>query len=171
VFVVDARWKGVRECLVDQTEVGVAAVPVPAGECWRRTQVLRAATAESATAVSAAEPGHADPITDLKPARVLSERIDETHDLMARGDVGALRRQVCLSQMQIGSADPAAGDPHPELPVRWLRHLAFQPQQRSGVDLTRLMHHPGPHLAILSSRPPGREPALPVICSAKDNVW
>ena len=134
VLVVDARWKGVREGLVDQTEVGVAAIPVPAGERWRRTQVLRAAATEPTTAVRAAEPGRADPITDLKPAHVLSERIDETHDLMARRDVGVLRRQVSLSQMQIGSADPTAGDPHPHLPARWLRHLAFQPLQRSGVD-------------------------------------
>src|SRR4249919_315526 len=67
MLIVNAGWKRVRERLIDEAEVCISAIAVPAGEGRRNAEVLRTAATESAAAVGAAEPGNADPVTDSKP--------------------------------------------------------------------------------------------------------
>ena len=56
--------QAVRECRIDQAEVSVAAVAVPAREGGVFAQVLLAATTEPAGPVVAGKPRHPDPIAD-----------------------------------------------------------------------------------------------------------
>src|SRR5688500_5951236 len=67
VLVVNSGRQGVPERLVNQTEVCVAAITVPAGEGRRAAQILGPAATESAAAISAAEPSDTDPVTRRKP--------------------------------------------------------------------------------------------------------
>ena len=55
-------------------------------------------------------PGNADPVTDSKPGCAVADGIDDADNLVARCDVGMLRWQVPLGQVQIGTADAAAVD-------------------------------------------------------------
>src|SRR4249920_3314028 len=59
MLIINACRKRVRESLVDEAEVCIAAITVPAGEGWCDAEVLGAAATESAAAVRAAKPGHA----------------------------------------------------------------------------------------------------------------
>ena len=150
VLVVNACGKRVRKGLVDEAEVCVAAITVPAGERRRKAEVLRAAPTESATAVRAAEPGHADAVIDSKPGCAVAKGIDNADNLVTRGDVGMLGGKS-LCEVQIGTADAAAGD----LDATWLA---------SGVGTLRSTRcngsfsigpgcdGPSVHLAILTSR-------------------
>jgi hypothetical protein len=152
VLVVNSRRKRVRERLVDQAEVGIAAITIPAGEGWRDAQVLRAAATESAAAVGAPEPSDADPITKRKPACPIAQGIDDSNYLVARGDAWMLGEQVPLGQVQIGAADAAAVDLDADLPGKRGWHPAFHAPQRFILDRPRFMYGPGVHLAILTSR-------------------
>jgi hypothetical protein len=91
MLVVDAGWEGVRERLVNQAEVGVPAVSVPAGEGGRCAEVLRSTPTEPAAAVGTAEPGDTDPIAKREPSGVLAVRVDDANHLMTRGNVASLR--------------------------------------------------------------------------------
>ena len=152
MLVVDADWECVRERLIHQAEVGVPAVGVPASKSGRSAEVLRSTPTEPAAAVGTAEPGDTDPIAKCEPFGVLAERVNDANHLMTRGNVASFRQQVTLGKMQIGPADPAAGDLHTKLPAVRDRHVALQQLQRSTVNRSRLMHHPGVHHAILASR-------------------
>ena len=96
MLVVDPRGKRVRERLVDEAVVRIAAVGVPAGEGWRDAQVLRASATESAAAVGATE--QATPTrSPIAPCCALAEGIDDANNLMTGGDFGMLREQVPFS--------------------------------------------------------------------------
>jgi hypothetical protein len=125
VLIVDACRQGVSERLVNEAEVGVAAVRVPSGKGWRGTEILCTAAAKPAAAVGAAKPRDADPVTDGKPTGAIPEGIDDADYLMARCDVGALGAQIALGQVQVSPADAAAGDPYPDLPAKRRRHIDF----------------------------------------------
>jgi hypothetical protein len=96
MLVVDTGRKRVSECLVDEAEVCVAAIIVPAGEGRRDAQILGAASTESATAIGTSEPGDADPVTQRKPAHAVTEGFDNADYLVARCDIGMLGEQVPL---------------------------------------------------------------------------
>ncbi len=152
MLVVNSCRKRVRERLVDQAEVCIAAIAIPAGEGGRDAEVLGAAATESAAAIGAAEPSDADPITERKPACAITQRIDDSNYLVARGDVVMFGRQISLGQVQIGAADAAAVDLDANLLGKRVGHSAFHAPQRFALDRPRLMYRPGVHLAILTSR-------------------
>jgi hypothetical protein len=151
--VVNSGWKRVPECLVDEAEVRVAAIAVPASESWRDAQIFGAAAAESTAAVGAAEPSDADPVTQHKPAHAVSDGLDDADHLVARSDIGILGGQVSLSEVQIGAAHAAAVDLDANLSRKRGGHPAFHPSQRLTIDRSRLTYGPGVHLDILTSRP------------------
>ena len=151
MLIINADWKGVAERLVDQAEVGVAAVGVPSGERWRCAQVFHAAAAVPAAAVRAAQPSDTHAIADTKSACVLSKGIHHTDHLVTRRDIGTRRQQITFSQVQISTADPATDDSDTNLPAAWCRQFPLDPAQWSAVYRSRLMHHPGVHLAILTT--------------------
>ena len=152
MLVVNSCRKRVRERLVDQAEVCIAAIAIPAGEGWRDAQILGTAATESAAAIGAAEPSDADPITQPKPAGSFTQGIDDSNYLVARGDVVMFGWQVPLGQVQIGAADAAAVDLDANLLGNGVGHSAFHAPQRVALDRPRLMYGPGVHLAILTSR-------------------
>jgi len=131
---------------------------VPAGESWPDAQVFRAAAAKPAAAIRAAEPGDAHAIPDTKTACARSKRIYDANHLVTRRDIGALGQQITLSKVQISTADPTADDPDPNLPAKWCRQLPLHPAQWSAVYRSRSMHHPGVHLAILTTQHRGPNP-------------
>ena len=136
--------------LVDQTLLGVATVHVPAGEGRVQAQVLPALTAEPAAAVRPAEPGHTDAIAGSEARRLSAERVDHPDDLVARGHLRALGRQVAFGEVQVGTADAAAGDPHADLTRTGLEVVALDPQQRMIIERPGSVDHPcvhGPHCA------------------------
>ncbi len=64
-----------------------------------------------------AEPRNANAHADCKRAGIAADRIDAADDLVAGHD-GELRiRQFAVDDMKVGAADPASGDPHPDLPA------------------------------------------------------
>ena len=150
MLVVNSCRQRVPERLVNETEVCVAAIAVPAGEGRRKAQILGAATTESAAAIGAAEPCHADPITRCKPACAITERIDDPNYFVTRGDAGMLGQQIPFGQVQISAADTAAG--HLDADLRGKRgwHPAFHLPQRFTLNRPRLVYCPGVHLAILT---------------------
>jgi hypothetical protein len=152
VFIVNPGRQRVSEGFVNNAEIGVATIGVPSGEGWRRAQVLRAAAAKPTAAVGAAKPRDTDAVAHGKPTGGLTEGIDDANHLMTRRDVRAFREQITLGQVQIGTTDPAAPDLDADLTAKGLRHLPFQALQRSAIDRPRLMHDPGVHHAILTSR-------------------
>ena len=137
----------VPEGLVDQAEVGVPAVQVPAGEGRREAQVLLAATAEPAGSVGTPQPGHPHPITDREPRDPLAAAFDHPDHLVSRRDLGPFGSEVTLGQMEVGTAHPATEDPYEQLARAGLRSLPRDPPQRSRVDRAGLLHHPGIHAA------------------------
>ena len=139
----------VPEGFVDQAEVGVPAVQVPAGEGRCQTQILLAATAEPAASVGTPQPGHPDPITDREPRDPFAAALDHPDHLVSRRDLGPFRREVALGQMKVGTADPATDDPDQQLVRAGLGNRPRDPSQRSGVDRAGLVHHPGIHAAIV----------------------
>ena len=100
-----------------------------------------------------------EPLLDGNEKAYLAECINNAHHLMTRGNVASLREQVAFGKMQIGSADPAAGDLDSNLLGGWGRSRAFQPSQRPVVDRPRLAYGPSVHHAILASLPPWKEAA------------
>jgi hypothetical protein len=68
VHVVVALRQPVGEPFVDEAELGVSTVGVPAGEQRRAAEVLLTVPAEPAAAAGSAEPGHADPVAAREPA-------------------------------------------------------------------------------------------------------
>src|SRR5215813_9477794 len=66
--------------LVDDGELGVAAVGIPSGEGGGEAQVLVAADAEATDAARVAQPGDADALADLEPPGPGTERVDRADD-------------------------------------------------------------------------------------------
>ena len=112
------------------------------------------------TIYGGAEPSDADPLTERKPACAITEGIDDTDYLVARGDAWMLGWQVPLGQVQIGPADAAAVDLDANLLGKRGRHPALHMTQRFAVDRPRLVYGPGVHLAILTSRRSRGEPSV-----------
>src|SRR4029453_6781225 len=69
VLIVDACRQGVSERLVNEAEVGVAAVRVPSGKSRRDAEILCTAAAKPAASVGAAKTRDTHPVTDRKPPR------------------------------------------------------------------------------------------------------
>ena len=96
MLIVDSGWKRVPECLVDEAEVCVAAITIPAGEGRCNAQILGPAATEFAAAIGASEPSDPDPVTQRKTAYAVPEGFDNADHLVAGCDVGMLGRQVAL---------------------------------------------------------------------------
>jgi hypothetical protein len=90
VLVIDAGWERVPERLVNEAEVGVSTVGIPARKTRRDAQILRSASAEPAAAVGTAQPSDTDTITASKPASALAKRIDNADYLVTRRDIRML---------------------------------------------------------------------------------
>ncbi len=98
---------GVGVALVDDGQLGVAAVGVPSGERRVDAEVLVAAPAEPAPAARVAQPGDADPLADVEPRRSRPASLDGADDLVAGHDPWPVRREVALGEVQVGAADAA----------------------------------------------------------------
>ena len=86
MLVVNTCGKRVRERLIDETEVCVAAIAVPAGERRRNAEVPRRGDRiGSCRRCRQARPRR--PVTDGKPGCFVAEGIDNADNLVARGDV------------------------------------------------------------------------------------
>jgi hypothetical protein len=96
MLVVDTGRKRVSECLVDDAEICIAAITIPACEGGRDAQILVAASTESAAAIGTPEPGDADPVTQCKPVDAVTEGFDNADYLVAGCDVGMFGEQVPL---------------------------------------------------------------------------
>src|SRR4029077_10526771 len=108
MLVVHGHRQPVGESFVDNTEVGVATVAIPAGEGRRATQILRTTSAIRTGAVNRAQPRHADSFTDREPTRVRTQSLDASNYLVSRGDAWSAGRQVALGEMQVGAAHATA---------------------------------------------------------------
>ena len=84
------------------------------------------------------QPGNADTITALKTLGRRAAAVDGTHHLVAWNHLGALRRQLCLDDVEIGPADATGLDPHTDFIRRRFRNGNVEQTQRRAFDPPRL---------------------------------
>src|SRR6185437_4122452 len=145
MLVVHGHRQPVGESFIDDTEVGVATVAIPAGEGRRAAQILRTPPAIRTGAVNRAQPRHADPFTDRERTRVRTQGFDASNDLVSRGDPGPAGRQVALGEMQVGAAHATARDPDEDVGRSRLGPIALDPAERPFIDRPRSVDYPGLH--------------------------
>ena len=155
LVVIEPVRQHVREPLVDQAVLRVAAIDVPAGEGRSHAQVLPTGSAVAAGPVGATQPRHSDPLTDAKPFRSGADPVDDADNLVAGYRSRPARGEVAFGQVEVRSAHPAAGDPHPDLKRSRLGVRQIDEHERTGRDRSRPVDHPRPH-ARATSRGPAR---------------
>ena len=130
--MASSNWSGsgVGEALVDDGVLGVAAVGVPARERRRRGTGSRRRAGRTGTGRMS------DAARRCRRARRPRYRrgrraggVDDADDLVAGHDVGAVGGQIALGEMEVGAADAADRDPHPDLTDSRNRGLAFDQRQ------------------------------------------
>jgi hypothetical protein len=94
---------------------GISAVGIPAGVGRLGAEVLPAAGAPLAHAAGSAQPRHTDPAAERVEPSIRPAFDDGADDLMAGRDVGRVHRQVCVDDVQVGSADAARQHLHDDL--------------------------------------------------------
>ena len=131
--VVETVGQEVGVGLVDEGELGVAPVDVPAGEARVEAEVLPAGGAEATAPAGVGEPRDADALSLPPAGATRPDRVDGADHLVAGRHQVAVRRQVALGQMQVGPAHPAGEDPEADLPGSRLGHRPFESDQRRAV--------------------------------------
>ena len=106
----------VDEPLVSGHQLGVAAVPVVAGEERLLAKVLAAFAAVAAAPVGKGQPGHADPFACLEPPS-LDGFLYDTHHLVAGNHRVLVWRQLAIGDVKVGPADPAGMHADEHLPA------------------------------------------------------
>src|SRR5690242_328807 len=100
-----------------RSEFGVSAVGVPARVARLRAQVLLPTPTEGALPAGMPQPRDTDSITDTElVAGVGAQPDDFGDDLVSRGDIRPVHRQVTLGDVQVGPADAARPHGHEKLP-------------------------------------------------------
>jgi hypothetical protein len=94
----------------DRARLGIAPVPVPAGERRVRAEVLATGAAERAGAVEAREPGDPGAVADRPALHVRTDGVDHADDLVTGHDRLPMRRDVAGRELEIRAADRAGGN-------------------------------------------------------------
>ena len=131
--------------LVDHGVVGVASVQVPPREARCEAEVLASRRTESAHAARVRQPGHADAIADGPSRRAVAETLDRPDDLVPRGHLWAMDREVALGHVEVGAADTAGSHADANLTRCRLRDLLLAPHQGPSVDRSGPVDHPRLH--------------------------
>ncbi len=143
--VVESLGDEVGVGLVDENEFGVAAVEVPTGEARSEAEVLPPRDAEAAPPARGGEPRHADALSFPPACAARPDGVDDAHDLVARRDQVATRREIALGQMQVGSAHPAGEDPDADLAGSGLGHRPPEPEKRRSIHRSGAVDGPRRH--------------------------
>jgi hypothetical protein len=99
--------EGIDEGFRGDDRLCVAPINIVTGKTWILAEVFISPLAVRACAAGGIKPGHADPISDLKPSRPWPQTGDLPHHLMARNHRDAMNRQLPFDHMEIGAADGA----------------------------------------------------------------
>jgi hypothetical protein len=84
-----------------------------------------------ADAAGVTKPWDAHTLAHVQPLDPSSEPIDPANDFMARDDRYGRMRQFAIDDMQIGAANAAGGDLHPDFTRPWLTVRQLGPFKRS----------------------------------------
>jgi hypothetical protein len=154
----------VRVALGNGGELGVPTVSVPTGERRVRAEVLLPPAAPAAAAAGAPQPRDADAVPRCEAGRALTERVDDPDDLVPRHGAATAWEQIAFGQVQVGPADAARRDPHPDLTGLRSGRLAGDRAQGVAVDRSGCVHDPGAHRSSVvggDRRDQGRSAFLP----------
>ena len=139
------RRQGVGERFRHRCVLRIAAVCVPAREGGGQAEVLPALDTEPAGPVGPAQPGDAHARSHLESGGARPQGVDGSDDLVPGDRVGAVRWEVALGEVQVGTAHAAVRDPDPKLARPGHRHGALHEAKGVAVDGTGGGDDPGPH--------------------------
>src|SRR4051794_9541291 len=91
--------------LVGDSQLGIAAVDLVAGEVGVIAQVFLAAAAIRANAAGPAKPRHPDPVANRESVRPLPSPDNDADDLVPWNKRKFRMRQLAVHDVQIGAAD------------------------------------------------------------------
>jgi hypothetical protein len=118
--------------------LGVAAIPVPAGELGLQAEILRTPLAEAARPAGLPQPGDPHSLPGREAPRPLSPALDPAHHLVPGHEARAAHRELALHHVQVGPADAAGLDPDAHLARARLGRLPLDRLQGTGLDRARL---------------------------------
>ena len=106
---------GNRKSRLGNDDGGKTAVAAVARELGCIAQILPIRAAIFAAAAGFTEPRNSHPLTQGRLPNALSERLDASHDLMARNDRISKLRELTVDDVQIGAAHRACFHPDANL--------------------------------------------------------
>jgi hypothetical protein len=112
---VERAGETIGEIFVDDGELSVPAVFVVTGELCIRAEVFVAGAAVPALSAGMAEPGDAGAVAGGESDGAGALRVDLADDLVSGDNMGALRWEFSLEDVEVGTADTARLDAERDL--------------------------------------------------------
>jgi hypothetical protein len=93
-----------------------------------------------------AQPGNTNPIPDGESIGSRPDSIDQPDHFVTRYNSRPVHRKVAFDDVQVGAANPADQDSHPDLPLFWGRRWDLGETERTAGNRAWFLYMPGPHL-------------------------
>jgi len=145
VHVVDAGRQGVREGVSHLELLREAAGDVVAGEAGAAAEVFVLAAAVRACAAGLVQPGDADACAEVEARGSFAARDDAPDGLVSRRDRQHRQVDLALDDVDVGSAQSAAGDVEHDLAGAGLRVFHFDECERPNLQGARFVEAPRAH--------------------------